>query len=280
MITREQIQTFAAAWYRALDAHARIDECFRMLAGESLHMRFPDAEIRDYATFRRWYGYVTQTFFDEKHELLQTKMESSTENEAEVKIVVNWRSAWWKAPAAIANKVDLIATQTWTVRTCSSSKNMFGLEIVDYNMEDPEYALESAKLPPSDADDVKELIDLNDRIGEAEKTRDAEFLRSILSDNLRFRRANGTIVDKSIYLDDLMKPANTTDELESDQIVPTITGSLAVVTLVVRVSGMRSGNKLDGSFRNVRIFLNEPDKRPHWQLHSWFNLPVAAEHIS
>ena len=121
---------------------------------------------------------------------------------------------------------------------------------------------------------VQELINLNERIGEAERTRDAEFLRVVLSDNLRFRRANGTIVDKAIYLDDLTKPLNTTEELHSTDIVPTIYRNLAVVVLSVAVKGMRCGNKLDGVFRNIRTFLDEPNKRPHWQLHSWFNVRV------
>jgi hypothetical protein len=120
----------------------------------------------------------------------------------------------------------------------------------------------------------QELITLNEQIGEAERMRDAEFLKSVLSDSLRFRRGNGTIVDKAIYLDDLMKPGNTTDELHSIDIIPALYGNLAVVELLVAVKGMRCGNKLDGVFRNIRIFLDEPDKRPHWQLHSWFNVPV------
>jgi len=121
---------------------------------------------------------------------------------------------------------------------------------------------------------VQELISLNKLIGEAEKAPDKDFLKSVLSDSLRFHRANGTIVDKAIYLDDLMKPGNTTDELQSTNIVPTIYGNVAVVELLVAMKGMRCGNKLDGVFRNIRIFLDEPDKEPHWQLHSWFNLRV------
>ena len=280
MITREQIQAFAVAWYKALDVHAPVEDCFRMLAGNGLYMRFPEAEIKDYAAFRRWYAFVTQTFFDEKHDLLDTNIESSTEREAKVRVKVNWRSAWWHRPAANASHVDLKATQAWTVRTCPPSKNMFGLEIVDYTMDDAEYAPESAQLPPPNTAGVNELIDLNEQIGDAEKTCDSEFLKSVLSENLRFRRADGTILDKAIYLDDLLKPENTTDELESDGIMPTITDNVAVVTLVVRVRGMRGGNKLDGAFRNIRIFLNEPDKEPHWQLHSWFNTPLRTKNAS
>jgi hypothetical protein len=53
-----------------------------------------------------------------------------------------------------------------------------------------------------------------------------------LSDKLRFRRANWTIVDKAIHLDDLMKLGNTTDELHRSDI-NAIHGNLAVVDLLV-----------------------------------------------
>jgi len=46
----------------------------------------------------------------------------------------------------------------------------------------------------------------------------------------------------------------------------TIYGKLAVVELLVAMKGMRCGNKLDGVFRNIRIFLDEPEKQPRWQI--------------
>lgn len=46
-------------------------------------------------------------------------------------------------------------------------------------------------MTPPISTNVEELISLNERISEAERIRDAEFLKSVLSDNLRFRRANG-----------------------------------------------------------------------------------------
>ena len=54
----------------------------------------------------------------------------------------------------------------------------------------------------SQANSEQDLIDLNQQLGEAEKTKNEAFLRSILSEALRFRRANGTIIDKAIFLDD------------------------------------------------------------------------------
>ena len=122
----------------------------------------------------------------------------------------------------------------------------------------------------------QDLIDLNLKLGAAEKNKDEVFLRSILSEALRFRRANGTIVDKPIFLDDLTKPGNTTDELTSDQIhVQFCEENLAIVTLVVQITGNRCGRDVKGEFRNVRIFRKEPDKQIPWQLHFWFNERIS-----
>jgi len=275
-IAAEQIRAFAIAWFRALDLHAPIGECFAMLAENALHMNFPDADIRDYASFKTWYDRVINCFFDEKHTISDIEILSANEDRAEMKVVVRWQAVWCNPPAPDTQRIDLEATQRWVLRPCSSAKNAFGLEIVDYSLPEGNLKLApgSAALPPSPPLALQELTALNERIGEAEKMRDAEFLKAALSDNLRFRRANGTIVDKAIYLDDLMKPGNTTDELHSSHINAKIYGNLAVVDLMVGMKGMRCGNKLDGSFRNIRLFLKEAGKQPQWQLHFWFNARI------
>jgi len=73
----EQGQQIAAAWYRALDVHAPLDEC-RWLADNNLNMQFPDGDIHDFSSFQRWYGGVTNRFFDEKHTIQKIEMRSST----------------------------------------------------------------------------------------------------------------------------------------------------------------------------------------------------------
>ena len=105
----------------------------------------------------------------------------------------------------------------------------------------------------SQANSEQDLIDLNQQLGEAEKTKNEVFLRSILPEALRFRRANGTIIDKAIFLDDLTKPGNTTDELTSHDIaVQFYEDNIAIVTLKVHTKGMRCGRELNGTFRNIR----------------------------
>ncbi len=125
-----QIKTFAAAWFRALDNHDPIEDCYAMLASQGLNMQFPDGDIRDYDSFKKWYDRVTNLFFDENHNVAGVEAEISGD-EAVVDVVVAWQASWWEPPAAKSKRTSMDATQRWTVRC--SAKNRYGLEIVAYN---------------------------------------------------------------------------------------------------------------------------------------------------
>jgi hypothetical protein len=129
-ITVEQIKQFAAAWYQALDFHVPIEEAYALLADKGLNMQFPDGDISDFNSFKKWYDRVTNLFFDENH-YVQTVEAKISGDEAIVDIVVGWQASWWEPPAAKSKRVSMDATQRWTVRR--SNKNKFGLEIVTYN---------------------------------------------------------------------------------------------------------------------------------------------------
>ena len=178
MIPLQRIEEFAAAWYRTLDLHAPIEQCVSMLAETGLHMHFPDGDIQDFATFKCWYSRVTKVFFDERHTVRHLEVINRTDEEATIKVVVDWRATWWNtkstskgewfigqicgflgvrrdrpegvSPSAARNGVYLESTQTWTVRRCSAAKNVFGLEIVQYSAsaEDFNFAPGSSDLPP------------------------------------------------------------------------------------------------------------------------------------
>ena len=144
-ITMDQIKKFAAAWYFALDIHAPIEECYKMLADEGINMHFPNEDIRDFATFQKWYDRVTNRFFDENHTIHSVEAQIF-DGQAEVEVVVGWQASWWEPPAAKSKRVALDATQKWIVRR--STKNAYGLEIVFYNAtaEPFKYAPGFAKL--------------------------------------------------------------------------------------------------------------------------------------
>ena len=121
------------------------------------------------------------------------------------------------------------------------------------------------------------LRDLATRMGEAEKSRDAEFFEALLTEKLTFRRANGAVVDRTTFLRDLGNPENTYDLLESEDISAMVYERVAVVTLLVRAKGIREGKPFAGVFRNIRIFVHEPANEQPLQLHCWFNVRVPDQ---
>ena len=129
-ITLDQIDGLVAAWYRALDNHDPIDSCYQLMAEDDLNMQFPDGDIHDFASYKKWYDRVTNIFFDENHTVLSVEA-TITGDQAEVDVVVGWQASWWEPPAAKSKRVSMDATQKWIVR--QSTKNAYGLEIIFYN---------------------------------------------------------------------------------------------------------------------------------------------------
>jgi hypothetical protein len=129
-LTEAGIKTFVGAWYQALDFHFPLEQVVALLADQGLNMQFPDGDIRDHGSFKRWYDRVTNLFFDENHNV-QSVQSRISGDEAVVDVVVGWQASWWEAPAAKSKRVSMDATQRWTVRR--SSKNPYGMEIVSYN---------------------------------------------------------------------------------------------------------------------------------------------------
>ena len=118
LISLQNVQEFAAAWYRALDVHAPLDECLTMLAENGLSMRFPDGDIDDALSFQEWYERVTNLFFDEKHTVLNVEILGTTDEQAELAVTVRWQACWWEPPAAESQRIDLgIPARKWTRAT-------------------------------------------------------------------------------------------------------------------------------------------------------------------
>lgn len=129
-VTIEQARAFAAAWFLALDEHVPIERAYAFLADDGLSMQFPDGDIRDFASFKRWYDRVTRLFFDEIH-TLHSVDGTLHGDRADIRVVVGWQASWFEPPAAKSKRTSMDATQDWTVRR--SAKNAYGLEIVTYN---------------------------------------------------------------------------------------------------------------------------------------------------
>lgn len=142
-LTEEEIKNFAAAWYYALDIHAPVEDCYQLLADRDLNMQFPDGDIRDFTTFKKWYDRVTNLFFDENHNVQSVKANIKG-TEADAEVVVGWQASWFPAPAAKSKRTSMNAVQSWKVRR--SNRNSYGVEIVEYKVERFDYAPGFAQL--------------------------------------------------------------------------------------------------------------------------------------
>lgn len=119
-----------------------------------------------------------------------------------------------------------------------------------------------------------ELLNLNNKIPEAERNRDVAYLETILEQRLVFKRADGSIADKLAYLDSLTNEANTIQAI--DQHIASIEFSkandVAIVNTIVRFHGARAGKEVQGIFRNIRYFRKEA----RWKMFVWHNDKLSS----
>lgn len=140
-ITEDQVNQFAAAWYRALDVHAPVEELVKLVAEQDPVMVFPEKTLKGLDDFKAWYAGgtysdgadtpgVIRIFFDENHNVVSvdSKIEGDT---VQATVVVAWQASWFEPPAAKSKRTSLDATQEWTLRR--SDRNPYGLEITRYN---------------------------------------------------------------------------------------------------------------------------------------------------
>lgn len=121
------------------------------------------------------------------------------------------------------------------------------------------------------------LIELNERIGEAEKARNDQFMQDILSDQLVFRRGNGERNDKTQYLAGLVDLTRTYQQLEVSNInVVKNPEDLALVSLIVKAAGMRGEEPFSGTYRNIRVFRKESSALYGWKCFLWFNEKIVS----
>lgn len=120
--------------------------------------------------------------------------------------------------------------------------------------------------------DRKELERLNERVATMERQRGAKakaWFRKVLSDQLVFRRANGTVIDKQAFLKGLDSPNPfVSRRTEGIRVMPL--DDRALVTLIVHT------NKADGTanrYRNIRLFSKQAKS---WTMEVWYNYDMTS----
>lgn len=119
--------------------------------------------------------------------------------------------------------------------------------------------------------DGQNLVEINHNIAKEENTRDEDarqFFEQLLSDELIFRRADGSVVGKDGFIKNLEEKSAFTRTAED--IAVTRCGNRALVTLIVRTE---QADGTPGRYRNVRVFFLVGNK---WQLEVWYNYDLTS----
>ena len=91
-------------------------------------------------------------------------------------------------------------------------------------------------MPNSTMSIRSQLIEINEHIVKAEQSAtpaEVEYLRTVLSDDLLFRRADGTIVDKVTFLNNVPLSAQRLTRRQPSDVEVHVRGQSALVTLTV-----------------------------------------------
>ncbi|GAA3753151.1 YybH family protein [Salinactinospora qingdaonensis] len=114
-LDEQSVRLLVKEWYEALDRHDPEEKLISFLASDGLVMNFPEGTLRGIDGFRSWYQAVTNKFFDEIHEITSVDVRMLSPVHAEVRVVVNWQTKVWNAPAPNSEWLGFDATQTWSV---------------------------------------------------------------------------------------------------------------------------------------------------------------------
>jgi hypothetical protein len=152
----------------------------------------------------------------------------------------------------------------------------YGLRRLHYAVVDPSdpltvkpLARQLLGLIGEGAEIVPELVTLNERFADAEKRGDRVFFAVMLADDLKLRRADGTLLGKDEYLDRL--GLTQYDRLEAENVdVMTSGNNLALVSLRLRAEGELNAKRWALDLRSMRLFMKRNER---WQCVIWLNTP-------
>jgi predicted metal-dependent phosphoesterase TrpH len=129
-LTESEVREFAEAWYRKLDVHEPLEN-YRPLLTEDVEMVFPEATVKGFEGFTGWYERVIRIFFDEVHTVKETTLETVSDEQATVKVVVKWEASVWNPPEPYSKRITLDAYQTWIVKRSPAGTPAVATYIVD-----------------------------------------------------------------------------------------------------------------------------------------------------
>jgi SnoaL-like domain len=112
-LTRQEVESFVAEWYRNLDVHAIVDTVAAMVT-DDVEFQLPEGPVIGVDPFREWYEGVIRIFFDEVH-TVERVVVSWTDRRALVQVRINWQARRWRPPAARSQWIGFNIDQDWEV---------------------------------------------------------------------------------------------------------------------------------------------------------------------
>lgn len=117
-------------------------------------------------------------------------------------------------------------------------------------------------------EDYNQLLKINQEIRDAEFNHDEAYFKNILSDDLRFKRASGKFVNKSLYLEELGLTTYDILKASAIEIIPIDEKSAYTISKVEANGKTPDDSEFKGNFRNTRFFRK---KGTEWELYAWYN---------
>jgi hypothetical protein len=118
---------------------------------------------------------------------------------------------------------------------------------------------------------MDEIVQLNDRILDAEERGAAGELAPLLADNFYIIRASGKRLDCEAYLADVPNQCNRGRRAERGEAYPV--GNCALYTCIVTTTQNPDGAANPGQFWNSRLFVREDGQ---WRCAAWQVTAIAA----
>jgi SnoaL-like domain len=102
---------FAQRWFDLLSAHVPVEELLQLVSERDLEMEFPEASLRDYDDFRRWYAAVGKAYRDQSHTV--ERLDAKRDGDAvHVEVTVVWQATQTSDNVTIRQRVH----QQWQLR--------------------------------------------------------------------------------------------------------------------------------------------------------------------
>ena len=145
-LSESEVRQFVDEWYHKLDIHVPLETFLTMVADEGIQFRFPEVTVTDKAGLTKWYNRVTNTFFDEIHQMQQLAITPKGDR-ASVKLQVRWQASTWNPPAPKSERLAFLAGQSWEVKRSPKTGQPV---VVTYSVDSFEPVGGAATLPVKD----------------------------------------------------------------------------------------------------------------------------------